>query len=331
MLLILKNFKTKIPTVTSFASMSSTGSFRKSHSYNNRRPHSSQQSNSNNNPNKQISASLKSPYPIIDIGANINKANYKHDLDRVLDRSLEANVTNIIITGTDMKNSGLAVRICQDNKSKVKLYCTVGVHPHYSKDFNDDTINLMRGIIKKHPNIVKSVGECGLDFNRNYSPQDIQIQSFDKQVALAVELNLPLFLHEREAHQDLITVLQKHYVDGKLPVKAVIHCFTGTKDEAKYYIEQGYYIGFTGVICQEQRGRTLREVIKDVVPIERIMIETDCPFMFPDNKYRDEFNGRNEPCLLPAVSKTIATCKGLSEEEVAKTLTANTLKFFNLE
>jgi TatD DNase family protein len=289
------------------------------------RPNSAQ-----NTQQQPITVPMASPLPIIDIGANLNNSRYKRDLNTVLRRSQEANVTRIIITGTSLPNSKEGLELCQNTQnSPVELYCTVGVHPHDAKHCNNDTIETMRRLVTSGGNKVVSIGETGLDFNRNYSPQDVQIEWFDKQVGLACELGLPLFLHEREAHKAFITIMEKHSNGGKLPIDAVVHCFTGTEEEAKVYVNKGYYLGFTGVICQYERGKPLREIITNVVPLERILIETDCPFMLPSNKFRDQYGGRNEPCLLPFVVKTLAECKNVSEEHVARVVTENTLKFFS--
>ncbi len=285
---------------------------------------------SNLQPRQPITVPQKSPSPIIDIGANLNNSRYKYDLNNVLNRSQEANVTQIIITGTDIANSEQALRLCMNTpNSPVNLYCTIGVHPHDAKSCSQQTMDKIKQLVQDGGNKVVSIGETGLDFNRNYSPQDVQIKWFDKQVELACELNLPLFLHEREAHKAFMIVMEKHFSNGKLPVPAVVHCFTGEKEEARVYLEKGFFLGFTGVICQFERGKHLREIISEIVPLSKIMIETDCPFMLPSNKYRDMYGGRNEPCLLPMIVKTIAECKGVSEEEVASAVTANTLKFYS--
>jgi TatD DNase family protein len=288
--------------------------------------------NSNTTPSQAITVPFASPHPIIDIGANLQSSRFKKsDMTDVLARSHQANVTRIIITGTDLPNSQVGLNMCQNNTSQVQLYCTIGVHPHDAKSCNSDTIEAMKKLVTSGGKNVVSIGETGLDFNRNYSPQDVQIEWFDRQVALACELSLPLFLHERESHTAFMKVMQKHFVNGSLPVPAVVHCFTGTQQEAEVYIKNGFYIGFTGVICQYERGKPLRDIISSVVPLDKILIETDAPFMLPTNKLRDQYNGRNEPCLLPYVIKTIAECKGVKEEIVAQTVTQNTLKFFKIE
>lgn len=141
---------------------------------------------------------------------------------------------------------------------------------------------------------VVAIGECGLDFNRMYSPQDVQELWFEEQLKLAIKLKKPLFLHERDAHESFLKILNKY--KGQLP-PAVVHCFTGTKEEVEKYLELGFYIGFTGVICNKKRGKHLRDIISSkLIPLSRIMIETDAPFMTPLNM--PVYNGRNVTTYL---------------------------------
>mmetsp|Transcript_18785 Transcript_18785/g.27850 ORF Transcript_18785/g.27850 Transcript_18785/m.27850 type:complete len:188 (-) Transcript_18785:407-970(-) len=186
----------------------------------------------------------------------------------------------------------------------------------------------MKTMLLSNPSLAKAVGECGLDYNRNYSSRKDQMQAFRAQVALAVELKLPLFLHEREAHDDLISVLDEFQRDGeelKLP-HIVVHCFTGTSDEAAEYIQRGYYIGFTGTICKKERGAPLRDILQsNIVPLNRIMIETDAPFM-------GFVKGRksSEPAHVVGVAEQVAECLGVSVEEVCRVTTENARSFFGL-
>ena len=173
---------------------------------------------------------------------------------------------------------------------------------------------------------VVAIGECGLDYNRNYSPQDVQRKWFEEQVKLAEELDMPLFLHEREAHEDLVKILEKY---PNMCEKACVHCFTGTKEEAKKYLELGCSIGVTGWICDERRGQSLQEAVT-VIPPEKMMIETDAPFLIPRNFPKKPKSNKNKPEYLPHILNTIAEYKGMDSEELGKKVSETTRKFFNI-
>ncbi|TKR68600.1 hypothetical protein L596_024563 [Steinernema carpocapsae] len=166
------------------------------------------------------------PYKLVDIGANLAHPSYHKDLPEVLARAKEAGLIKIMITGCDLKSSKEAEKLSSEHSGF--LYFTAGVHPHEAKHFTDETSAVLRTLLE-NPQCV-AVGECGLDFNRNFSPREDQLSAFEKQVALACELQKPLFIHEREASVEMVEILEK-YAD-QLP-RAVIHCFTGTADEAK--------------------------------------------------------------------------------------------------
>lgn len=259
---------------------------------------------------------------IIDIGLNLMDKSFNVDREQIVDRAVEAGVSSMIITGTSQRSSIQASEYAK-KKSGI-LYSTAGVHPHDTKNCNEDTINKLRSLAKS--NEVVAIGECGLDFNRNFSPQDVQEKWFDKQIQLACELNMPLFLHERDAHKKFLELLSNY--EGKLS-KAVVHCFTGSENELEDYIEKGYYIGITGWICDECRGTHLKNLVKKI-PLDRLMIETDAPYLTPRNLKTKPIGNRNEPMYLPHILKTISTCIGKTDEELAEITLNNTRTFFNL-
>ncbi|EAL72165.2 tatD-related DNAse [Dictyostelium discoideum AX4] len=286
---------------------------------------------------------------IIDIGANLADKSFERDIDQILERGYNKGVTKIIITGTSVKSSIKAIQLIESNKRKkglVELFSTVGVHPHSAEETlkmnggsGEKAQDELRQLIKSNLNVVKSVGECGLDFNRNFSSHATQIEMFDRQIQLGIEFKLPLFIHERDAHKQFCTVVEKYVKDGTMP-KSVIHCFTGTEAEARMYVSMGFYIGFTGVIGHDKRGEQLRAILKSgIIPLDRLMIETDCPYMTPHNinaidkpKQNDPRSKfiRNEPSLLPYVLKTLAQCYNISEKDMALQTFNNTKVFFNL-
>lgn len=257
---------------------------------------------------------------IIDIGVNLMHRSFHQDRDQVVARAADNNVTPLIITGTSLRNSEDAARYA--GRYSGKLYSTAGVHPHDAKNCKEETIGKLRELAAL-PQVV-AVGECGLDYNRDFSPRDVQRRWFEEQIRLALELDMPLFLHEREASGDFIGMLKEHKVQ-----KAVVHCFTGTSSELKAYLEMGYHIGITGWICDERRGKHLRELVR-IIPLDRLMIETDAPFLTPRDLPEKPADGRNEPALLPHILQTVAHCIGKPADEVAIATTQTARDFFSI-
>lgn len=203
-----------------------------------------------------------------------------------------------------------------------KLYATAGVHPHDAKSCNGETIARLRELAAL-PQVV-AIGECGLDYNRDFSPRDVQRKWFAEQARLALGLNMPLFLHERDAFADFVAILKEHAVQ-----KAVVHCFTGTLPELKVYLEMGFHIGITGWICDERRGKQLKDLVR-IIPLDRLMIETDAPFLTPRDLKPKPADGRNEPAFLPHILQAVARCIGKSEDEVAQATTETASAFFRI-
>jgi TatD DNase family protein len=260
---------------------------------------------------------------MIDIGINFFKDHFKKDKDSVITDAIKNGVKQIILTGTMLDNSIESDSIAA--KYPNVLFSTAGIHPHRASSFNNKTITELKKLLaKKH---VVSVGECGLDFNRDLSPRNIQERVYDEQLQLAVEVQKPLFLHERDAFKRFVEITKQY--NGKLP-NGVVHCFTGTVEEAKTYLDMGLYIGITGSIS-DRRFPQLVDVVK-FVPLDRLMIETDSPYMMPRNMPRKEikFDRRNEPAYLPWVARSIAEAKGVSFEEIDESTTRTTKQFFNI-
>jgi TatD DNase family protein len=197
------------------------------------------------------------------------------------------------------------------------------VHPHDSKHCTEDTIARLRELAALEE--VVAVGECGLDFNRNYSPHPDQEKWFAAQVALAEELQMPLFLHERDARQRFCEILKA----TRKTTPAVVHCFTGSGDDLRAYLDMDLYIGITGWICDERRGFHLRELIRNVPP-NRLMIETDAPYLMPRSMPKRPRDGRNEPAFLPYVVQAVAEALGQPVAEVAEHTTRTAREFFRL-
>lgn len=262
--------------------------------------------------------------PLIDIGANLTNSAFQHDLNEVIARAQAVNVASIIITGTDLASSEQAAMIAQQHPGK--LFSTAGIHPHDAKHYSPEAHSELLSLAKLPQ--VKAIGETGLDFNRNYSPPEQQIKAFEKQLELAIETGLPVFLHEREAHKKQWDILRNHRDQLS---RAVIHCFTGTKQEAFNYLDLDLHLGITGWICDERRGYHLHEFIADI-PLNRLMIETDAPYLTPRVKPKPALKSsrRNEPCTLPYVLAAIATHRQQAIETIARATTSNAREFFGL-
>lgn len=262
----------------------------------------------------------------IDIGINLTNKQFQNDTQNVIQNALDADVRQMILTGTSVRNSEMAAQIAKEYPGV--LYATAGIHPHDAKHFDGQSIPKLKTLLLQDH--VVSVGECGLDFDRDFSPRAIQEECYKAQLELAIAVQKPLFLHERAAFTRFMGITKEYL--PQLP-KAVVHCFTGSLEEAKTYLDNGFYLGFTGAISDSRRFDHLKEVIS-YVPLDRMMIETDAPFMLPKNtpnhllkKYHER---RCEPAFLPFVAETIAQFKGISLEEVATETTRNSQAFFGL-
>jgi TatD DNase family protein len=256
---------------------------------------------------------------LVDIGANLTHPAFHADLPEVLARAAASGVVRTVVTGTSVQESTAALALSKAHES---IYCTAGVHPHHARECNDTTISALR-VLAQQPKVV-AIGECGLDFNRNYSPHPDQEKWFEAQVALAVELKKPLFLHSRDAAESFVAVLKRF----TLP-RAVAHCFTGEKDELRAYLNLGLYIGITGWICDERRGAHLLALVKEIPP-DRLMLETDSPYLTPRDMHPQPKGRRNEPSHLPHILRTVARALGKPAEQVAEETTRNARAFFGL-
>ncbi|MEA2746562.1 MAG: TatD DNase family protein [Myxococcales bacterium] len=260
---------------------------------------------------------------LVDIGANLGNKAFREDLDEVLARALDAGVETIVATGTSVAGSRRAWEIAERRRTRSpRLFATAGIHPHDASQYGPDALVALRELCAQ-PEVV-AVGECGLDFDRNFSPRDAQLRCFEAQLELAAELQMPVFLHERAAHEDFAAILAKHR--ARIP-RAVVHCFTGTGEALARYLELDLHIGITGWICDERRGTHLRELVR-LIPQDRLMVETDAPFIVPRDLRPKPRSNRNEPSLLAHVVATVARARSESAEQLARTTTATAHAFF---
>jgi TatD DNase family protein len=262
---------------------------------------------------------------LIDIGVNLTNARLIDQLPNLIQEAELAGVVKQIITGTCLESSQQAYQLTQAYPQK--LYSTAGCHPHDAKDFTAKHLEELK-LLLKQPEVV-AIGECGLDFNRNYSPQETQIAVFEAQLGLTKEINKPLFLHQRDAHQQLLNCLSNQSIDGS-NIATVVHCFTDGTKQIKDYLERGLYIGITGWITDKKRGEQLREAVK-YAPIDRLMIETDAPYLLPQNIRPKPKSRTNTPAHLPFVLEQLAEDLNVDINKLAEQLYNNTCRFFNFQ
>lgn len=268
---------------------------------------------------------LVAPAPLIDIGLNLADHRFAQDCDRVLARARAAGIAGAILTGTSAATSAQVVALCQTLLAfPGMLHCTVGVHPHGASHWQPATAAVLRELAA-NPKVV-AIGETGLDFNRDFSPRPDQERAFVAQLELACELGLPVFLHERDAHVRLFDILQS-YRDRL--TAGVVHCFTGDRDSLSNYLDLGLHIGITGWLCDSRRGGPLRELVRHI-PLDRLMLETDAPYLAPRNMTPKPAGNRNEPAFLPWILREIARHRPEPEAVIATATTQTAARFFRI-
>jgi TatD DNase family protein len=258
---------------------------------------------------------------LIDIGVNLTHASFREDREEVIERARAAGVRTLIVTGTSVPVSRRALDFVRDWPG---LYATAGVHPHDARNADQAQLEILRELVGR-PECV-AVGECGLDFNRDFSPRPVQERVFEAQLELAAAMGKPVFLHERDAHARFVEILARHRTRLR---GAVAHCFTGSAEELERYLMLDLHIGITGWICDERRGLHLRELVRHI-PLDRLMLETDAPFLTPRDLRPRPRRDRNEPAFLPHVLDAVAGALGRPREEIAAATTATARRFFGL-
>jgi TatD DNase family protein len=259
---------------------------------------------------------------LIDIGVNLTHESFRHDFADVLHRASRAGVHRMVVTGTSVAATRDALRLHAEYPDR--LYATSGLHPHHAGDLDEGVLEALREL-SRTPGVV-ALGECGLDYYRNFSPRGAQLRAFAAQLELAVEAGLPVFLHQRDAHADFMAVLRDYLPRLRA---GVAHCFTGQESELDECLAAGLCIGITGWICDERRGRHLLPLMARI-PAQRLMVETDAPYLLPRSLKPHPDTRRNEPAFLPEVAATVAKARGESLEQLAATSTAAARQFFGL-
>ncbi|CRM41922.1 MULTISPECIES: TatD family hydrolase [Pseudomonas] len=262
---------------------------------------------------------------LIDIGVNLTNPSFDERHSAVLERAYAAGVQQLVLTGTSVEGSEQAMVLCTSlDESGQRLFSTAGIHPHSASAWSSDSAQRLRDLLNQPR--VRAVGECGLDFNRDFSPRPQQEKVLEEHLALAVELKLPVFLHERDANQRLLEIL-KDYRDH-LPA-AVVHCFTGEQQALFSYLDLDLHIGITGWICDERRGTHLHPLVREI-PRGRLMLESDAPYLLPRTLRPKPKNGRNEPAFLSEVLREVALHRHETLEDLALHSTACARAFFGL-
>lgn len=259
---------------------------------------------------------------LIDIGANLTHESFRHDFEEVIQTARDAGIVHIILTGTDLATSEAA---CNMARQRPEFFSsTAGFHPHIAKDVSDADLEAQAGLARE-PEVV-AVGETGLDYNRNFSPAADQLRIFEQQLELAVDTQKPVFLHQRDAHEDFVRILRQY---RPRLAGGVVHCFTDTGQALADYLELDMYIGITGWICDERRGLELQSLVRRI-PDERLLIETDAPYLLPRSLPTKPKTRRNEPRFLTEVLRVVAECREQPEAELAQHSCQNSRNLFGI-
>lgn len=262
----------------------------------------------------------------IDIGLNLAHDSFDHDRDAVMEAARRAGVAACIITGTDLPGSRTALAMAGQD---AYWFSTAGIHPHHAGEFSGDELPALETLLAS--NKVVAIGECGLDFFRDFSPRDRQREVLDMQLELAGRIAKPLFLHQRGAHQAL-----REQLDAQPDATrhgAVVHCFTGDRTEIRDWLDRGFHLGITGWLCDERRGQALQDAVR-YLPLDRLLLETDAPYLLPRDLPKSlqsaPTSRRNEPKFLPHIAEKLAILMNKSTTVVAEAAYENTVRLFKL-
>ena len=259
-------------------------------------------------------------YELADIACNFTSKRFDNDLDEVINQAIINNITKFGLICSRLSDLDKLLEIY--NRYSKDMFFTLGVHPHHANEINEEYLEKLKNAI--NINNPHAIGETGLDFFRNLSTYEEQIYAFEEQIKIAIDKNKPLFLHQRDSHDDFIKILRKYSSDIN---KAVVHCFTGTQQQLDDYLELDYFIGVTGWICDAKRNVELRKTIKNI-PLEKLMIETDCPYLIPKDLPNKPKNNRNEPSNLNHIVTEISVLMEIKEDIIKKKTYENTINFF---
>lgn len=268
--------------------------------------------------------------PLVDIAGNLTNKAFRDDLPVVLARAADAGVSGIVVAGVSTTTSRRGWEMATELRShsndstlgRLTLVATSGIHPHHASQASPETLTEIAELARR--DLVVAIGECGLDYNRDFSPRDVQRRAFEAQLEIASGTNKPVYLHERDAHEDFTKILERWR--PKL-TGGVVHCFTGNRATLERYLEMDLHIGFTGWLCDERRGVHLRDLVGRV-PRGRIMVETDAPYILPRDIEPKPKSSRNEPAFVVHVARAVARWRSETFEELAAHTTKTAHAFF---
>jgi TatD DNase family protein len=259
---------------------------------------------------------------LIDIGCNLTHDSFDVDRSQVLEAAREAGVVQMVVTGASVEGSQDALHLAQAYPGE--LFATAGIHPHRASTWDDEADSLLREMTAQHG--VVAVGEAGLDYFRDFSPRPDQVSAFEGQLQIAIDSGLPMFLHLRDAHEDFLAILKESRDQLS---RVVVHCFTGQQQELNDFLDLDCHIGITGWICDERRGTHMKDYLGEI-PSNRLMIETDSPYLKPRNLRPKVKSNRNEPRWLPWILGTLAAVRNEHPADLAEITTHNAREFFGL-
>jgi TatD DNase family protein len=260
---------------------------------------------------------------LIDIGSNLTHSSFAADLDQVIGRAVAAGVARQLVTGTDLASSRAAADLAARHPRM--LWSTAGLHPHHAASF-EPALRVELEELLALPQVV-AVGECGLDYFRDLSPRPAQRAAFLAQLESAVRTRKPVFLHQRDAHADFTAILTEHRA---ALCGGVAHCFTAGPEELEAYLGLDLSIGITGWVCDERRGGALRTAVP-LIPRDKLLLETDAPYLLPRDLAPAPKSRRNEPAYLPHIAATVAALRGETPASVAEATTRNAARLFGLD
>jgi TatD DNase family protein len=262
--------------------------------------------------------------PWFDCGVNLDDKRIQKHFDTIKHHCIEQDVTHWLAIGTDLHSSIKNITAINElDLGVINISCSAGFHPHYADNADDASLHSLASLAQKDE--VVAIGECGLDFNRNFSSLENQLKAFEWQLALAVDLQKPVYLHERDAFSQQVSLLEKYAHKLK---NGVIHCFTGSPEQLQVYLDLGLYVGVTGWVCDPERGESLRQAAT-TLPLNRLLLETDSPYLIP--KHLTPRPKYNHPGLLPTIGEYVAKLKGVTIEEVKTASYVNAVQLFNLQ
>lgn len=259
---------------------------------------------------------------LVDIGLNLTHDSFDADREAVLARAARAGVTRCIVTGTSIDASIAAIELARTRPGQ--LFATAGIHPHHAGELDAAAIEALRRLLRE-PEVV-AAGECGLDFFRNFAPRARQEAAFLAQLDLAAESGKPVFLHQRDAHERFLALLEPRRAALR---GGVAHCFTEGREALAQYIALDLHIGVTGWLCDPRRGDALRQAV-GAIPLDRLLIETDAPYLLPKDLTEKPRSRRNEPCYLRHILQRLAELRPEPIDELALATQMNSERLFSL-